>query len=444
MTEGTIEAGQSQLIAEEKGGSTAPSVTVLPLAFITYLTLLPPQSGLDLGGIGLPFYRVGLIFLAPWILYVWGRTGNRIRPLDGMMLLAIAWIFVALSVTEGAQRALANGGSTAIDIGLAYFLARICLTSPNAFRRFLIFLAPAFLVMAVTILLETLGGRYIVQPFFIQIFGAAEEGFALGEGQVRYGLLRGAGPFPHPILAGLHLGSLLSLYALSALRGWPRPVGILASLGALFTLSSSALIMLAGQLGLIFYNYLSKIVAQATWRLFFILLTLLIVLTELSSNRGAIRVFTELIALNSWTAYYRTLIWDYGLDNVFANPVFGIGFADWVRPAWMPPSVDNYWLLIAMQYGVLEALLRFSVPFAAACLVARYSSNLSEPDQSLLRGLAISLMLFTLLGFSVALWNNTQAWFNIVTGAAVSLAYYARNAALQATPAAALHSDAGS
>ncbi|MGB3166561.1 MAG: hypothetical protein WBA68_07295 [Alteraurantiacibacter sp.] len=404
----------------------AAPVTLAPLVLVTCLTLLPPQTALNLGGIVMPFYRAGLIFAFPWLLYVWGKRGTRLHPLDGLMGFAIAWIFIALSVTESGQRALVNGGSSAIDIGIAYFLARVSLPDPTALRRFLILLAPAFLLVAGSVALETLSGRYIVQPFFVQVFGAAEESFILADTEPRFGLLRGAGSFPHPILAGLHLGSLLSLYYLSAVRGWPRVVGVAASLSALFTLSSSALLMLSGQVVAIAYDRLTRTFAQATWRLFLGIVAVVILVLELGTERGAVRVMLELTALNSWTAYYRTLIWEHGVANVLANPVFGIGFADWVRPAWMPPSVDNYWLLVAMQYGLPEGLARFALPFAGACLLAMRSRHLPEPDRSTLRGLAISLLLFTLLGFSVALWNNTQAWFYIVTGATVSLALFAR------------------
>ena len=408
-----------------RGPQTAPAPSLVPLVLVTCLTLLPPQTAVSLGGIVIPFYRAGLILALPWLAFTWGKRGLRMNVFDGMMIVAIGWIVLALSITETGQRAIVNGGSSAIDIGLSYFLARISLPDTTALRRFLVYLAPAFLLAAGLVALETLGGRYIVQPFFVQVFGVAEESLLLTATQPRFGLLRGAGSFPHPILAGLHLGSLLSLYYLSAIRGWPRLAGVAASLSALFTLSSSALLMLAGQVFAIGYDRLTRIVAQANWKLLFAVLAVVLLVLEFGTQRGAVLILLELTALNSWTAYFRTLIWEYGVQNVVANPLFGIGFADWVRPAWMPPSVDNYWLLIAMQYGLPEAILRFSLPFAAACTLAWRSTRMDGLERDMLRALAISLMLFTLLGFSVSLWNNTQAWFNIVTGGAVSLVAFA-------------------
>ncbi len=39
--------------------------------------------------------------------------------------------------------------------------------------------------------------------------------------------------------------------------------------------------------------------------------------------------------------------------NVWANPIFGIGLNDWVRPDYLhSSSVDNFWLLTTMRFGI--------------------------------------------------------------------------------------------
>jgi hypothetical protein len=38
--------------------------------------------------------------------------------------------------------------------------------------------------------------------------------------------------------------------------------------------------------------------------------------------------------------------------NVWTSPLFGIGLNDWVRPAYMGVSVDNFWLLTTMRWGI--------------------------------------------------------------------------------------------
>ncbi|WAT17037.1 O-antigen ligase family protein [Aurantiacibacter sp. MUD11] len=404
--------------AMPSGGRSA--YAVLPLVLITYLTLLPPQVALSPAGFVLPFYRIGLIAVIPLVLFGWVKSGRKFSAFDGVVVLAALYIFVALADTEGIDRALQNGGSSALDVSISYFLARYCVQTSDDVRRFLILVAPGFFVAAATVTFEMLAGRYLVQPLAVQIFGQAAEG-DLAISSPRFGLTRGTGMFPHPILAGLHLASLLSLYALSRLRGWPMWIGIAAALSAMATLSSAALIMLSASTGALLYNWISRKYPQLSWRLLITFIAISFLALEFASNRGSIQVIMTLTALDPWTAYYRTLIWDYGILNVRAHPWFGIGFADWDRAAWMPSSIDNYWLMIAIRYGLPEAILRLTIPVGVSIVLFLQSSALDPREQSLARGVAISLLFFSILGFSVALWNNTQAWFNILSGIAVSL-----------------------
>jgi O-antigen ligase len=53
------------------------------------------------------------------------------------------------------------------------------------------------------------------------------------------------------------------------------------------------------------------------------------------------------------TAYWRSIIFEWGMKSVWDNPIFGKGLNDWVRPWFMrSASVDNFWLLTAMRYGI--------------------------------------------------------------------------------------------
>jgi hypothetical protein len=45
------------------------------------------------------------------------------------------------------------------------------------------------------------------------------------------------------------------------------------------------------------------------------------------------------------------------MTNVWKNPFVGIGMNDWERPYWLTASVDNFWLLTTMRYGIPAFLL---------------------------------------------------------------------------------------
>ena len=48
----------------------------------------------------------------------------------------------------------------------------------------------------------------------------------------------------------------------------------------------------------------------------------------------------------------------YGSQTVAQHPIFGIGLAPWKGPWWRPFSVDNFWMVTALRYG-LPALAFF-------------------------------------------------------------------------------------
>ena len=65
--------------------------------------------------------------------------------------------------------------------------------------------------------------------------------------------------------------------------------------------------------------------------------------TVIAGTRSPIAIIATGFTIDSWTGYYRLLIWQYGLENVYANPIVGIGLAEWTRPWWMPAAtVDGF------------------------------------------------------------------------------------------------------
>lgn len=82
------------------------------------------------------------------------------------------------------------------------------------------------------------------------------------------------------------------------------------------------------------------------------------VVVDLISNRSALQVFLSYATFSPATAYWRTIIFEWGMKNVWANPIFGIGLNSWVRPWFMySGSMDNFWLVNAVRYGIPGFLL---------------------------------------------------------------------------------------
>jgi hypothetical protein len=396
----------------------------LPLYLLVglfYLMLLPEQANLEIGGVLLPPFRIFLIVTFLYLLMQAVRGTFRLTWPDVLIAFACGWVWLASYMTGSLTEAVIQGGAHTVDIGLAYLSARIAIRSPRDFRVFLILAAPGVAIMGTLVFLESISGRLIVQPLLAQLTGAPNR---LGA-EVRLGLTRGAASFPHPILAGIFLASFLPLYLMSGIRGWPRMVGAIGALGGFFTMSSAALLGLVMGAVTVLYEGLTRHFAQLNWRLFLMAMLALYAVVELTSNSGFFDLMARYASFNTVSAYTRVLIWEFGSQNVIDHPVFGIGYDDWERPSWMQWensfSVDNFWLLSAMRFGLPMAVPIALATFAAVAMLAVRSVEHSAIDARLLRGVAIALALFALGAISVALWMNALIWFFVLLGMAVSL-----------------------
>ena len=387
-----------------------------------YILLLPPQLNTTILGSVLPPYR---FFLIPATLFVLASSlGGRFRftwP-DLLVAGAAAWTALALFMTSDQTDAITSSVAQVTDTALAYFFARAAFRTLRDVRIFLLLMLPGLAVMGGFLVLESVTHSHILQPFFSQFTGQP----AALRSDERMGLMRAHGPFPHPILAGIFFASFLPLYWLSGLRFWPFIIGIGAAITSFFTVSSAALLALAVGTGLVVYNWLSERVVNLSWRMFFIVGGLVAFVLEFGTKAGAFSILMRFASLNSSSAYNRVLIWRYGTQNVEANPWFGIGFAEWERPSWMKGSVDHYWLLQAIQFGIVPPLL-----IALACAIAIYKlaqrSSTSQPvDARFERGIAIAMAVFAFGVVSVAIWLSAQVWFFMLLGITVSLGFAER------------------
>ena len=101
------------------------------------------------------------------------------------------------------------------------------------------------------------------------------------------------------------------------------------------------------------------------------------------------------------------------------SPFFGIGLNDWSRPIWMGSSVDNFWLLWAMRYGLVGFLL-LALPILLILYQGHQAGFLRR------RGLANCRKgyVFSIIGVSTALatvafWGGAYAMLCFLIGSGV-------------------------
>lgn len=406
------------------------TVALWPVVIVLYATLLPREMRLTLGDLTIYADRAGLILVLPYIIRKIMQGAIRFVLPDFLILFLGIWMMVSMFYHMGLAAGLQRGGSLALDATVAYYLARISFRSLNDMRKVLILFAPGLFLAAASVMAESVLHRELIQPLAQQVFGRLpfflggdEAGFRDEQLYFRLGLMRASGPFSHSILAGLYLASVIGLYNLSGLRGWPRLLGNLAGLLSFFSLSSAAILAILLSYGLIAYERIQQRVRELSWPLLLSGIGGLIAIMEVSTNIGFTGIVTRYMTLNQATAFYRTLIWEFGSKSVMNNPLFGIGFQGFERPIWMvSESVDAHWLLLAIRYG-LPAVLALAVAVIVAIVaLAKASVKVPRVDQGFYRGIAISLFVLSLMMFTVTLWGGVLNWFNLLLGGCVACA----------------------
>lgn len=413
------------------GSSGGLHAGVFLAVVLGYVMLLPPQFNVVIGGSVIPPYRFFLIASALYIVGSLSRQLWRLMLVDYLMLFAILWTSLAFYLNSDFEDFVTATVAQASDVGLSYFFARAAFRSIRDFRIFLLMMAPGFALIATILAVESITRTHFLQPFTQSILGTGG-GYTFID--IRRGLMRAAGPFAHPILAGVVMASLLSLYWFSGLRRWPRWIGTGAAIGSFFTVSSAALLGLVLGTGMIAFNWMTERLTNLTWKLFFMISGIVFLATELGTQSGTFNLLVRYASLNTVSSYYRTLIWKYGSMNVERNPWFGIGYGDWDRPYWMTRSIDNYWLLQAIQFGIIPPLVYLIVIIMAVVGLSRRSARENLVDQRTLRGIAISMAVMALGALSVSVWLSAQVWFHLLMGISVSMAYGFATLPKQAAP----------
>jgi hypothetical protein len=354
-----------------------------------------------------PYRILLLVALIPLAIAWFNRRAGQIRAPDVLMLLAAAWGAIALLVTSGSA-GIEPAAVFFVETFGAYVLARVTVRNYADFRRIVQTLFYLLLVLLPFALIELTMDRGLLREFFQAIAPTSPR---LGN-EVRYGLHRASVVFEHSILYGTFCASAFALvYFVAGDRVGPMRRAIRAgivSVAALCSISSGAIAAIALQVLLIAWNYGTRSIRHR-WRLLGVLIALCYIAVDVLSNRAPLEVFISYLTINSQTGYFRLLIWEFGSAEVLRHPLFGIGMADWVRPSWMPESVDNFWLLTAMRYGL--PALAFFAGSIVLMMVGVGRMKFDSPALNGARtGLLISLCGLMVAGCTVHYWNATYVW----------------------------------
>lgn len=402
-------------------GAEAPGRLALPvqLYLVTVLLTVSVQIG--------PLYVTGLraLLIVLVLPLAFGLVNGRFGPLravDGFFAAHLLWAGLALAL-DNPGRVVENFGAQGVEFSGGYLLARAHIRSAADFRalcRALTLLTLATLPLA---LWEAATGKAPLIALLSALPGVAT--VAPVEAGLRLGLHRVQMDFAHPIHYGLFC-SVAFVFCLLGLNGvfQDRVRRLAAAAVALcggLALSSGALLAMALQLGLLAWHRIFG-ASRYCWGALIGVLGSGYLVVDLAAHRTPMQLFMAYATFDAQTAYYRKLIFDWGMVNVLAHPAFGIGLNDWVRPTFMAsPSVDNFWLLTAMRYG-LPGFAFLAAGWGLALVQVARRDLAGDPGLEALRRAWVFAMVglsFTLA--TVDIWRTIYSFTVFLFGAGIWL-----------------------
>lgn len=408
-------------IAASPARKTSRKGTVFGVPIVVALfffgMMMPTSVGVNLGSLRLSAYRIVLLVMfIPMLITL--MSGKRGKPhlFDALAFGHAGLALLALINWGGLQQGIESGGIYIVEFVGSYLMGRLYIRSYEDFRA----LAQAY-VMTVVVMLaftipEALTSVHILHDGIASATGGAPAPYI----DQRMGLERTFGPFDHPILYGVFSASAFSLayfvLAEKRLTNWGGMSKVLGVAVATFLSASGGpyVVLMMQMFVAAWERVFGKI--KGRWKMLFGLFGVVYICIDLFSNRTPFHVFVTYFTFSTVSAYNRILLFEFGTAEVARHPLLGVGLGDWVRPVWMSDSMDNFWLLIAMRYGLPAWSLLVGLMLGLIFAVARRKGL---PD-SWKR--ARHAWAFTLFGISVAaatvhLWNALFVLFLFLIGA---------------------------
>jgi hypothetical protein len=391
-----------------------PARVPLPLTLLLILVILVPiEFGFYAGPLFFTWSKLYLIVVTFLILPRLG--GLKLRLYDWMFIGHVLWSATAFALIYGGATALERSGTYVLEFLVVYLAVRIWITRLDQALALIGVLFVMVLVAALAALPEAVLRTQYIPDFATSITGTRYR----RDDEVRMGIMRAASFFEHPILHGVFCSALLSLvwFTSSVPQRLVRVPVI--GLGTFLSASSAPLLILILQFLLLGLERISRgLKRRAT--IFGGLGLGAVVFLETFSGRGAVG-FLAALTLNPGTAYTRRNQWTFGIDDVLANPFFGIDPTTWTRPFWLAGSVDNYWLLMMMRSGIPSLL--FLAAAVALIWLALARRDTANPQFAQLRtGWGLMMVALILGGATVAYFGKLQPLFAFYTGFGAALA----------------------
>lgn len=405
-------------------------MTAIRLLILSFL--IPSEFNFTLGSFVLSAYRLTLICLIPYVVWValrkMRRSEIRWNVCDLFALTIGVWPIIAFSLNTSIGAALESGGIQTLELVLPYFLIRLHVQSH--FQR-VEFSKILFLMVTILFLLglpEAIAGRHFTHELASALSGTAYLGFP----EQRFGIWRAIGPTDHAIIFGT-LCALVMPAAIMLAQRRPKFWLIVAfsAIGAFMSASSAPILAVLVQLAMLTWAKLTRGYRNRWWLLLGLFVAFYVVIDVLS-NSDPIRVMFTYLLLNPETGYARYYMWVYSFDVVaqstwglifgygYDNEVFGIISNQYWRNL-MENTVDSFWLVLMLRFGATVLILFsvFIILVFAKSLGYVFSAN-KRSERYFMQAWFITAFVMTLIATTVHFWGYMACMYMMVLAVCVS------------------------
>lgn len=382
------------------------------LLMAIFLASLMIPASVPLGPLRItPYTGLLIIFFVPLILTFIRDKTNRIIALDYFMAAHVFWIGIAVLHAHGLER-LVFVINTAISQLGGYMIGRILIRRTRDYETFFHWFFIGLMIWLPFSMLELATGRTPIRDI-LRIFLEVDP----RPNNSRMGLNRVQAFAEHPITYGLFCSiGVANIWYIYRDR-WVQRLGRtgLTVFATVLSLSSAPTMSVVLQFGLIGWNMLLRGL-RYKWVMLVVVGGAILLVIQLAAPNGIVGLVIDNLSYDPVTGWARTEIFNYGSAEALRHPFFGIGFGEWVRPFWRGPSVDNFWLLMAMRYG-FPALL-----FLWVGLIIHAANIMSRPGLSEELSDYRSGYLFAWVGMifvlgTVHIWGSTAIFIMTYIGA---------------------------
>ncbi|MEO0566863.1 MAG: hypothetical protein AAF066_03970 [Pseudomonadota bacterium] len=391
-------------------------------SLVFVFSLIVPVT-VSVAGFDFPIYRLVLILLFFPSLFRWlaGNAGRKTAADFCVLFLAI-WAALSFVVLHGVGQTWQTIGFHTLELVGSYMIGRSFVRTPDDFFR----VSKTMVIICIALLPFALYEALTEHNMILKFWSYVGPTYRDVDHEVRLGFDRVQGPFQHPIHFGVYCGSLIGVAYFAATYGKTMGLRVLVLLlviaTAFFSLSSGPLAAMVAQIGMIVWGLALRQVKHKWWYLFGALVLMYVVI-DVQSNRTPFEVMIGYMALNAQTGFGRILIFEYGLQNALDNPIFGLGFNDWVRPRWMTPSIDMFWMVYPVTHGPLSGILLLAMFFFVFFGVVRNKIE-SKRVQEFRLGWAISMLGLFMAGWMVHFWKVPFVYYCFLLAAGAWMADY--------------------